>query len=107
MQNPIPKLRQKSTISKKPVFLSEKLKTLTSSYYHRVSYFLLKLAHVSYLPMSTKGCSGTFLFCLDLESLIKMQRRVCRNHVFLIFANKSRSKQNLKNPTHPFVDIGK
>ena len=31
MQNPIPKLRQISIISKKPCFLSEKLKTLTSS----------------------------------------------------------------------------
>ena len=26
---------------------------------------------------------------------------------FLIFANNSRSKQNEKNPEHPFVDIGK
>ena len=35
MQNLIPKLRETSIISKKPVFLSEKLKTLTSSNYHR------------------------------------------------------------------------
>ena len=27
--------------------------------------------------------------------------------LFLIFANNSRSKQNKKNPTRPFVDIGK
>ena len=27
--------------------------------------------------------------------------------VFYIFINNSRSKQNLKNPRHPFVDIGK
>ena len=32
---------------------------------------------------------------------------MCRNQVFLIFANNSRSKQNKKNPEHPFVDIGK
>ena len=25
---------------------------------------------------------------------------------FSFFANNSRSKQNLKNPAHPFVDIG-
>ena len=43
MQNPIPKLRQTSIISKKPGFLSEKLKTLRKFNYHRVSYFLLKL----------------------------------------------------------------
>ena len=26
---------------------------------------------------------------------------------FLIFANNSRSKQNKRNPAHPFVDIGR
>ena len=36
MQNLIPKLRQTSIISKKPGFLCEKLKSLTSSNYHRV-----------------------------------------------------------------------
>ena len=30
-----------------------------------------------------------------------------RSQVFLIFAHNSRSKRNKKNPTHPFVDIGK
>ena len=35
MQNPIPKLGQTSIIFKKPDFLSEKLKTLTSSNCHR------------------------------------------------------------------------
>ena len=32
---------------------------------------------------------------------------MCRNQVYLIFGNNSRSKQNKKNPAHPFVDIGK
>ena len=36
MKNPTPKLRQTTVISKKPGFLTEKLKTLTSSNYHRV-----------------------------------------------------------------------
>ena len=44
MQNPIPKFRQSPIISEKPGYLSEKLKTLTSSN----------------------------LFFLDLELLIKM-----------------------------------
>ena len=35
------------------------------------------------------------------------EKRVRRNQVFLIFANNSRSKQNKKNPEHPFADIGK
>ena len=32
---------------------------------------------------------------------------MCRNHVFFIFANNPRPKQNKKNPEHTFVDIGK
>ena len=36
------KLRQTSIILKKPGFLFEKLKTLTSSNYHRIQFFLLK-----------------------------------------------------------------
>ena len=42
MQNAIPKLRATSMISEKPGYVSEKLKTLASSNYHRVQYFLLK-----------------------------------------------------------------
>ena len=33
--------------------------------------------------------------------------KVCRNQVFLIFANNSRSKQNKENLTHTFLGIGK
>ena len=32
---------------------------------------------------------------------------MCRNQVFFIFADNSRSKQNKKNFEHSFVDIGK
>ena len=32
---------------------------------------------------------------------------MCRNQVFLIFANNSGSKQNKKNAEHPFVDTDK
>ena len=32
---------------------------------------------------------------------------MCRNQVFFDLANNSSSKQNKKNPTHPFVEIGK
>ena len=43
--------------------------------------------------MSKKACSAVFSFDLDLELLIKCKKRVCRNQVFLIFENNSRSKQ--------------
>ena len=44
MQNSIPKLRQRSIISMNPSFLSEKLKILTSSKYHRVKYFFAEIS---------------------------------------------------------------
>ena len=80
MQNLIPKLRQTSIISKKPDFLSEKLKTLTSSKYHRFYYFWLKLCTRFLLSNAYKRVWGIFLFCLDLEC----KTRVCRKQVKLI-----------------------
>ena len=57
--------------------------------------------------MSTKGCVGLFLFCLELELFAKIKKKI---HSFYTltdtsFINNSISKQNKKNPTHPFVDI--
>ena len=43
MQNAIQKFRQNSIVLEKPGILSENLKTLTSSNYPTVQYFLLKL----------------------------------------------------------------
>ena len=57
MQNAIQKFRQSSIVFEKPGILSENLKTLTSSNYPTVQYFLLKL----------RTC---FLFTID-------QKRVC------------------------------
>ena len=45
MQNPIPKFRQNSIISEKPGYFSKKLKTLTSSNYHKVYYFFAEISH--------------------------------------------------------------
>ena len=60
------KFRQSSIVFEEPGILSENLKTLTSSNYPTVQYY------VFYLPMSTKGCLGYFLFCSDLELLMQM-----------------------------------
>ena len=43
MQNPIHRFTQSSIVFEKPGILPENLKTLTSSNYSRVQYFLLKL----------------------------------------------------------------
>ena len=90
-------------------FFVWKIEKLTSSNYHRApitTVFCWNFAHVSYLAISTKGCSRFFWFCLDLELLAKIKKTWCLyTLVFYIFINDSRSKQNLKNPEHPFVEI--
>ena len=67
MQNIIQKFRQSSIVFEKPGILSENPKTLTSSNYPTVQYFLLKLCTRFLLTMSTKGYVGFFKFYLDLE----------------------------------------
>ena len=54
MQNTIPKLTQTTIISKKPLFLSEKMKTLTSFNYIDFDIFCWNFPYVFYLVMSTK-----------------------------------------------------
>ena len=72
LQNPIVKFRQISFISEKPGFFPEKSKTLTSPATIELKNFCWNFAHVSVLPMSTKRCSGLFLFCLDPQLLINL-----------------------------------
>ena len=56
--------------------------------------------------MSTKEWAGLFKFCLDLELYAKKLKRLGFCALFFyIFITKSRSRQNKKNPKHPFVDI--
>ena len=105
MQNPMPKLRQRSFIPKKPAFMSEKLKTWRAPTAIEFNIFYWNFVHIFYLIMSTKGCSEFFLFRSWVINK-NVKKQVCRNQAFLIFANNSRSKQNKKNPAHPFVDIG-
>ena len=68
MQNPIQKLGKSSTVFKKPGILFKKLKTLRNSSYHRqapttieLNIFYFNSAHVSYLPISARGCSRFFI----------------------------------------------
>ena len=55
--------------------------------------------------MSTKSCSGFFLFCLDLQIFAKIKKTWFLHARFYIFINNSRPEQNLKNPEHLFIDI--
>ena len=72
MQNLIPKLRQRSIISKKAGFLSENEKLWQVPTTTKFNKFCWNFAHVFYLIISIKRYSGFVSFCLDLELLIKM-----------------------------------
>ena len=51
---------------------------------------------------------GIFFILIRSSIVNKNVKNECvETRSFLIFANNSRSKQNKKNPAHPFVDIGK
>ena len=76
----------------KPGILSENLKTLKSSNYPTVQYYLLKLRKVSCLLMSTKGCVGFFLFCLDLELLAKIKKGLVSTHSLFTLLTQDLSK---------------
>ena len=55
--------------------------------------------------MSTKMCSGFFLFCLDLELFAKIENDLVSTlSIFLITQDFNEIKKNLE---HTFVDIGK
>ena len=88
MQNPTQKFRQSSIVFEKPGILSENLKTLTSSNYPTVQYFLLKLCTHFLL---------TNVYNLELFAKIK-KRSGFYTLIFYTFINNSRSKLNKKIP---------
>ena len=61
---------QISTVSEKPSILSERFKTLTSSNYHRVEYFLLKLCTRLLFTKLDKNCKELVLHSRFLHFLI-------------------------------------
>ena len=93
MQNSIQKFRQSSIVFEKPGILPAKLKNLTSSNYRRVEYFLLKVAHISYIPMSTKGCLGFLLFVAQIKKKTWFLQ-THRNQALYVFLNNLKSKKN-------------
>ena len=89
MQSRIQKFRQSSIVFEKPV-LSENLKTLTSFNYPMVQYFLLKLCTRLLLTNVYKSMFGIFLFCLDLELIVKIKEKTWfYTFVFYACINKS------------------
>ena len=72
MQKSRQKFRQSSVVLEKPGILSVNLKTLTSSDYPTVQYFLLKLRPRFLLTNVYQRLRGIFLFHLDLELFAKI-----------------------------------
>ena len=106
MKNPAKKLDKVLLFSRNQVFCLKTWKIWRAPTTLEFNVFYWNFVHVFYLPMSTKGCSGFFWFCLDLELYLqKLKRPGLYTFVFQIFINNSKSKQNKKNPEHPFVDI--
>ena len=108
MQNPIPKFRQSSIISEKSGYLSEKFKTLTSSNYHKIYYFLMKFCTGFLLNNVCKRVLWIF-FILFRSWVNKNVKKQCIKTRF-IFANNSKSKQNTKKSRTPFCrhwEVGK
>ena len=98
MQIPILKFRQSSGIIEKPGYLSKKLKTLTSSNYRRVYYFLLKFCTRFHLTNVYKRVTGIF-FLFRSWAINKTGLCECIEiRYFLILANNSSCKPNKKMP---------
>ena len=96
MQNPKQKFRQSSIAFEKPGILPENLKTLTSSNYPTVQYFLLKLRTCFTLTNVYKRVCGIFLFCLDLQLFAKIKKNLVSTHSFITFLLITRDLNEMK-----------
>ena len=75
MQNLIEKLRQVFCLKNSQN--SKLWRVPTTIDFNNVCW---NLAHVPYLPMSTKVCVGFFLFCLELELFAKIKTYLVSRH---------------------------
>ena len=99
MQNTIQKFTQSSIVFAKPSFLSENLKTWTSSNYSTVQYFLLKLRTRFLLTNVYKRVCGIFFNFIQILSYLQKIKKTQFLHTrFYLFIKNSRSKQNEKIP---------
>ena len=98
------KFAQSPIVFEKPGFLSEILKTLMSSNYHRIQYFLLKLC--TRFLLSTNIYKRAFaIFLFRSWVICKNPKNLISTNSFFTFFDNSKSKQNKNSPGHPFVDI--
>ena len=85
MQNAIQIFRQSSIVFEKPGILSENLKTLTSSNYPTVQYFLAETSHTIstyHCLKNLKRVCGIFLSYLDFDLFAKIKKDMVSTHSF-------------------------
>ena len=102
MQNTIQKFRQSSIIFEKPSILSENLKTLTSSNYPTVQYFLLKL-RTRFLLTNVYKSVGFFLLYLNLELFAKIKKDLASTHSFFTLLLIIQDLNKIKNIPHTLL----
>ena len=102
MQNVIHKFRQSSIVFETPGILFENLKTLTSSNYPTVQYFLLKLRARFLLTIVCKCVCGIFLSYLDLELLTKIKKDLVFAHSFFTLLLITQDLNKRKKSHQPF-----
>ena len=102
MQNPVQKFIQSSIVLQKLGILPENLKTLTSSNYPTVQYFLLKIC--THLPLTNiyKECVGFFKFCLDLELFAKVKKDLVSTHSFCTLLLSTQDLNKIKKHSSSF-----
>ena len=103
MQNAVQKFRQSSIVFEKPGILSENLKTLTSSNYPTVQYFLLKLRTRFLLTNVYKNLCGFFLICLDLELFAKVKKDLVSTHSFFTILLITQDLNKIKKIPHSLL----
>ena len=103
MQNPIQKLGQSSIVFEKPGILYENLKTLTSSNYPTVQYFLLKLRTRFLLTNVYKRVCRIFLFCLDLKLFAKIKKDLVSTHSFFTLLLITQDLNKIKKIPHTLL----
>ena len=80
------KFRESSIVFEQPGIFSGKLKTLTSSNYRRVEYFLLQFCAGFPLTNVYKRLFGISFFLLDLELFAKLKKEVVSIHLLTLFS---------------------
>ena len=104
MQNSIRKFRKSCIFLRNQVLCLKNWKLWRAPTTIDFNNFCWTFAHVPYLPISIEECLGFFKFCLELELFAKIKKYLVSTHskkpVLLITLD-------LKNSTHPFVDIRK